>query len=283
MEPGRPSRTAFAAAGHRAAHQLLEDGRVFADPLAMAILGEPAAALLRGDMRSPAKRSMRLFIAARSRFAEESLAAAVACGVRQYVVLGAGLDTFAHRNPFAQIGLRVFEVDHPATQAWKQQRLADAGLAPPACLTFAPVDFERQALAQGLGAAGFDAAAPAFFSWLGVVVYLTREAIMETLGWVARVPGGEVVFDYGEPVSAFAKGGARAQQVARAQRAAALGEPWITRFAPVELATALRGLGFDVLEDLGPAQISRRFFGIEAGDRPGGHLMRAASGLDLRR
>jgi methyltransferase (TIGR00027 family) len=281
MEPGQPSRTALAAAGHRAAHQLLEGGRVFADPLAMAILGAPAAELMRADLRAPATRGMRLFIAARSRFAEESLAAAVARGVRQYVVLGAGLDTFAHRNPFEDVGLRVFEVDHPATQAWKQRRLADAGLQSPASLTFAPVDFERETLADGLAAAGFDAAAPAFFAWLGVVVYLTRDAVSETLKFIAGLPGAEVMFDYGEPPSAFPEGGQRSLQLARAQRAAAVGEPWITRFSPPELNAMLRGLGFDALEDLGPAQISRRFYGAERRDGPGGHLMRAAR-LDLR-
>ena len=204
---------------------------------------------------------MRLFIAARSRFAEESLAAVVARGVRQYVVLGAGLDTFAHRNPFAAEGLRVFEVDYPATQLWKQRRLADAGLVAPASLTFAPVDFERQTLADGLAAAGFDAVAPAFFSWLGVVVYLTRAAIGETLRFIAGVTDGEVVFDYGEPVSAFPEGHLRSLQLARAQRAARMGEPWITRFEPPEVAALLRELDFEELEDLGPAQIGRRFLG----------------------
>jgi len=281
MEPGQPSQTAFRAAAHRAAHQTLEGGRIFADPLANALLGESAADVF-ADPQAAATRGMRLFISARSRFAEDSLAAAVARGVRQYVVLGAGLDTFAYRSPFAAKGLRVFEVDYPATQAWKQQRLADAGLAAPASLTFAPVDFERQTLAQGLAAAGFDAAAPAFFAWLGVVVYLTREAIMQTLGFVAAAPGGEVVFDYGEPLSAFAKGAARAGQAARARRVAAMGEPWITRFVPAELAATLRALGFDTLEDLGPAEISRRFYGVERRDGPGGHLMRAAR-LDLGR
>ena len=281
MEPGQPSRTALAAARYRAAHQLLEGGRVFTDPLATPILGVPAAELLRGDVQARATRGMRLFIAARSRFAEESLAAAVKRGVRQYVVLGAGLDTFAHRNPYAEIGLRVFEVDHPATQAWKRQRLSDAGLESPASLTFASVDFERQTLAQGLAAAGFDAVAPAFFAWLGVTVYLTGEAVMNTLRFIAATPGSEVVFDYGEPLSAFPEGEGRARQVARAERAAALGEPWITRFTPSELANALRDLGFDTLEDLGPAQISRRFYGVAGRDGPGGHLMRAAR-LDLR-
>ena len=204
MQPGQPSRTALRAAAHRAAHQVIEGGRVFADPLAVAVLGEAPGAVFGADLERPATRSMRLFIAARSRFAEESLAAAVARGVRQYVVLGAGLDTFAHRNPFAEAGLRVFEVDYPATQAWKRERLAAAGLVTPTSLTFAPVDFERQTLAEGLANAGFDPAAPAFFSWLGVTVYLTRAAVMETLAFIAARPAGsEVVFDYGEPVSSY--------------------------------------------------------------------------------
>lgn len=282
MQSGQPSRTAFAAAAHRAAHQLLEAGRVFADPLATVLLGAPPESLTGESAQQPAAQGMRLFIAARSRFAEESLAAAVARGVRQYVVLGAGLDTFAHRNPFAELGLRVFEVDYPATQAWKRRRLGEAGLTSPPSLTFAPIDFERQTLAQGLAAAGFDAAAPAFFSWLGVVVYLTREAVLQTLGTIASQPGGEVVFDYGMPISSFLTPEARARQTARAAQAAALGEPWLTRFEPPELAEALLGLGFDELEDLGPAQIARRFLGTTRRDSPGGHLMRAAR-LDLRR
>jgi len=275
MEPGQPSRTAFAAAAHRAAHQLLEGGRVFADPLAAVLLGAAPAELTGEAAQLPATRGMRLFIAARSRFAEEALAAAVARGVRQYVVLGAGFDTFAQRNPFAGLGLRVFEVDYPATQAWKQRRLAEAGLVSPPSLTFAAVDFEQQTLAEGLADAGFDASAPALFAWLGVVVYLTRDAVVQTLRYIAGAPGGEVVFDYGEPASAFAEGAPRDRQAVRAERAAALGEPWITRFDPVELAQLLRGLGFDDLEDLGPAQIGRRFLGVQRRDGPGGHLMRA--------
>jgi methyltransferase (TIGR00027 family) len=195
--------------------------------------------------------------------------------VRQYVVLGAGLDTFAHRNPYTEQGLRVFEVDHPATQAWKRARLADAGMATPASLTFAPVDFEHQTLADGLAAAGFDAAAPAFFAWLGVVVYLTRAAVMETLGFIAGLPGGaEVVFDYGEPASAYPPD-QRAAQTLREARMAAIGEPWKTRFMPDQLEAELRGLGFDTIEDLGPAAISRQFYGLGRADGPGGHLVRA--------
>jgi methyltransferase (TIGR00027 family) len=275
MEPGQPSYTAFRAAAHRAAHQTLDGGRIFADPLAARVLGETPAAVFADTIEQPATRGMRRFIAARSRFAEDSLAAAVGRGVRQYVVLGAGLDTFACRNPFADQGLRVFEVDHPATQDWKRARLAGAGLAPPASLTFTPVDFERQTLAEGLAATGFDAAAPASFAWLGVVVYLTRSAVMQTLGFIASLPAGaEVVFDYGEPLSALSPE-QRRRHARRAASVAARGEPWITRFDPKELAADLQRLGFDALEDLGPAQIARRFYGVEVREGPGAHLMRA--------
>src|SRR5271157_2024662 len=123
MQPEEPSRTALGAAAHRAVHQVLERGRIFSDPLAVRILGADAETTLRDAENNPARRKLRLFIAVRTRFAEDALAAAVARGVRQLVVLGAGLDTFAYRNPFGE-QLHVFEVDHPATQAWKRERLA---------------------------------------------------------------------------------------------------------------------------------------------------------------
>src|SRR5580658_9123183 len=276
MQPGQPSYTAMRAAAHRAAHQIVEGGRIFADPLAGPVLGAPAAAVFGETLNAPATRSMRLHIAMRSRFAEESLAAAVARGVRQYVLLGAGLDTFAHRNPFADLGLRVFEVDHPTTQGWKRDRLAAAGLTPPASLTFAPVDFERQTLADGLAAAGFDATQPAFFAWLGVLVYLTRAAVLDSLRFIASLPtGSAVVFDYGEPVSAYPPA-QRENRVRRIAHMAALGEPWLTHFTPPEIDAELRALGFTEIEDLGPAAVARRYLGVERPDAPGGHLLRAA-------
>src|SRR5271166_366174 len=135
MEPGMPSRTALAAATHRAAHQILEQGRIFADPLAIRILGTDRETLAREADEHPSRRRMRIFIAARTRFAEDALAAAVERGVRQLVVLGAGLDTFAYRGA-CRHRLRIFEVDHPATQDWKRQRLADAAIPLPLSLTF---------------------------------------------------------------------------------------------------------------------------------------------------
>ena len=137
MQKGKPSRTAWAAAAHRAAHQVLEDGRIFADPLALRIMGDAADAAVRDAEDNPSRRGMRIFIAIRTRFAEDALTAAVEKGVRQLVVLGAGLDTFAYRSPFGD-RLRIFEVDHPATQAWKRECLAEAAIPIPHWLTFAP-------------------------------------------------------------------------------------------------------------------------------------------------
>ena len=176
MNPDRPSATAQKVAIRRAAHQLLDDPLVFADPLAVPIIGPRAATTLTAapeKFQTRASRALRAFMAARSRFALDELALAVGRGIRQFVVLGAGLDTFAYQNPYPN--LRVFEVDHPATQAWKRERLSLAGIAVPSSLTFAPVDFERQTLEDGLSRAGFELREPAFFSWLGVTPYLTRE------------------------------------------------------------------------------------------------------------
>jgi methyltransferase (TIGR00027 family) len=277
LRAGQPSRTALGAAAYRAVHQTLEGGVIFRDPFATRILDDETRAGL-DDMAADASlRPMRLLIAARSRFSEETLAACVARGVRQVVILGAGLDTFSLRNPHAGLGVRVFEVDYPATQDWKRERLKQAGLAVPDTLTFAPVDFERQSLADGLAAAGFQSDRPAFFQWLGVVPYLTREAISQTLEFMARVPESEVVFDYGEPFQNYSEE-RRANVMAVAERAAARGEPWLSQFDPAEMADMLREAGFGVIEDLGMAALSERFYGalkkhVRIG--PGAHVVRA--------
>jgi methyltransferase (TIGR00027 family) len=161
MQTGTPSRTAWAAALHRAAHQVLEQGRIFSDPLALRILGKDAESVAREAEQHPFRRIMRIFIAVRTRFTEDALAAAIERGVRQIVVLGAGLDTYAYRSALGA-GLRIFEVDHPDTQAWKRQLLAQAAIPLPSSLTFAPIDFERDTLADGLAAAGFARAAELF-------------------------------------------------------------------------------------------------------------------------
>ncbi|MBY6243529.1 SAM-dependent methyltransferase [Methylosinus sp. Sm6] len=268
MQNGQPSRTALGAAIQRAAHQTLDSANIFEDAFARVLLGREADALIEAASADPAQRQMRTFMAARSRFAEDCLNAAVSRGVRQLAILGAGLDTFSLRNPHATQGLRVFEVDHPATQAWKRGRIAEAGLTPPASLTFAPVDFERQSLAEALGAAGFQPTQPAFFHWLGVVPYLPRDAISAILRFVASVPRTEVVFDYSEPLENYPPE-RRGHVAAVAARAAALGEPWLSYFDPSELSRDLHERGFQQQEDLGLADIAVRYLGAPKRDATG--------------
>ncbi|MEA1651753.1 SAM-dependent methyltransferase [Nitrospirillum sp. BR 11164] len=261
METGRPSRTALAVAALRAAHQLVDAPALFADPVALPILGPDAEARIRNDearLRAPPARFLRASLVARSRFAEDGLAVAVAAGVDQYVVLGAGLDTFAYRNPYPD--LRVFEVDHPATQAWKRSTLKAAGIVPPADVAYAAIDFERDTLADGLTRAGFDWGRRAFVAWLGVTMYLTRDAILDTLRRVATLPAGSaIVFDYSLPPDRLTEVH-RATFQAMADRAAAEGEPWRSFFTPDALAADLRRLGYGAVEDVGPAELNPRYF-----------------------
>jgi len=274
MQEGKFSRTAQRVAIRRAAHQLLDQPRVLDDPLALRIIGGEAAAELRSNPKEhPAfARAFRAFMVARSRFAEDELASAYARGVRQYVVLGAGLDTFAYRNPHA--ALRVFEVDHPATQEWKREQLLAAEIAIPSSLTFVPVDFEQQTLGAGLEQCGFDTSAPAFFSWLGVTPYLTREACMTTLGWIARMPvGSGVVFDFAiDP--ALLNAGQREAFDALSKRVAAAGEPFQLFFDPAKLQGELKSLGFHRTEFLQGKQINERYFQ----DRADGLCVRGSLG-----
>jgi methyltransferase (TIGR00027 family) len=262
---------------HRGAHQLLDRPPIFEDPLAMKILGSEAEAAIR--QRSGARsRSLRLFIATRSRFSEDILAEAYREGVRQYVLLGAGLDTFAYRSVTGFSALRVFEVDHPATQAWKRARLEQAQIAAPVQLTFAPIDFETETLSASLGRVGFDLTKPAVFAWLGVVPYLSRDAIFATLAFIASLARGTVViFDYGEPPG----GRALFQRIAFAAfsaRVAVAGEPFKSFFRPEELTREIVGLGFSSAEDFGAAALNARYFAERADGlalKGAGHLMRA--------
>ena len=270
-----PSITAQRAAMHRSAHQILDEPRVFDDPLALRIIGAESSSVLQAV---PASDLLRAFIAARSRYAEDALGEAVRRGLRQYVILGAGLDTFAYRNPYTQARLRVFEVDHPATQSWKRAQLEVAGIAIPPSLTFVPVDFETQTMADGLRQATFDPGEPAFFSWLGVTPYLTGEAIASTLKFIATLKTGSgVVFDYVISPSLL-----NPQQRSAfddlSKRVAMAGEPWRTFFDPSTLAADLKAFGFEKAIDLGPDEINACYF-ISRNDnlkvRGFGHIMKA--------
>jgi methyltransferase (TIGR00027 family) len=262
MQDAQPSRTAPRVAMRRAAHQLLDSPRVFEDPLAIAIAGrDTAGGLGPPDAAEPSfSRALRAFIAARSRYAEDQLAHAVGRGVRQYVVLGAGLDTFAYRNPLRSSGLHVFEVDHPATQAWKRERLRAAGIAIPQEMTFAAVDFERQALEGGLLEAGFRKQQPAFFSWLGVTPYLSRPAFDATIQFISGMPPGSgLVFDFAVERSLLSPLQQRSLD-ALAERVARAGEPFQLFFDPAALVSNLARLGFGSIEDLAGDQINARYF-----------------------
>jgi methyltransferase (TIGR00027 family) len=262
MQEGKGSRTADRVAERRAAHQVRDRPLVLDDPLALRVIHPEVAQALREN--PPAHETslvgpyLRAFFVMRSRFAEDELAIAVGKGVRQYVVLGAGFDTFAYRNPFPE--LRVFEVDHPDTQAIKRQRLAWSGIDIPPSLTFVSIDFTTTALADALHAAGFDSSAPAFFSWLGVVPYLERLEIEATFSFIAALPPGTAVaFDYAVPPETLSWA-ARLIYRQMAKRVAAVGEPWKTFFDPKELLADLRRLGFTSAEDFDGGALNARYF-----------------------
>ena len=266
----------------RAAHQIFDaPPRVLDDPLALPIIGPDAVAKLEmspAAQRGRVARALRAFMAVRSRVAEDALARAVDRGVAQYVILGAGLDTFAYRNPYPHPTLRVFEVDHPATQEWKRRRLASAAIAVPASVTFAPLDFERQTLADGLERAGFNRHAPAFFSWLGVTMYLSDDAFALTLAYVASMPeGGGLVFDYAVPRKSLSWM-SRLALDAISRRVARAGEPFRTFFDPTALRDRLLKAGFRSVDDLGKDELNARYFeGRPDGLRVSGNLGRIIS------
>ncbi len=250
--------TALRVAVRRAAHQLLDVPRVFDDPLALGIIGEREAGKLRsriGGKEREWNNSLRAWIAARSRYAEDRLAEAVRSGVSDYVVLGAGLDTFAYRNPYD--GLRVWEVDLTEAQAAKRRMLGEAGIGVPGTVRFVAVDFERESLREGLREHGFAGSGAAFVSWLGVTPFLGQEAFARTLGELEEI-AEQVVFDYAVRGEELDEADRFAQELI-ARRVAAAGEPYRLSFS--------RGqefAGFRVLEDMGKYEVNARYFGGRA-------------------
>jgi methyltransferase (TIGR00027 family) len=297
MEEGRPSVTAIVAAMMRAAHLLLDnEPKVLRDDLALGLSGVENEAALRAALeglraeiaqRTTSEfaqslfRYLRAFMALRSRYAEDALGKAIERGVAQYVILGAGLDSFAYRRRDVTDVLRVFEVDHPATQQWKRARLHALGVELPPNLTFLPIDFEAQTLREGLRAGGYRLEESGVFSWLGVTQYLTEDAIFSTLRDVATLaPGTEIIFEYGILESLLDAESQRMVAVLKAG-AAARGESWLSFFDPARLMARLQELGFTEVQDLGPEEANPRYFG---GRTDGlcipniGHLMRARVG-----
>jgi methyltransferase (TIGR00027 family) len=256
------SRTAIGVATLRAVHQLFDgDPKILDDTIVVRLLGpEFIDGIRQHAARFDAReaRGLRSHIVLRSRFAEDRLeAAAVQRGVRQLLVLGAGFDTFAYRQPAWARALRIFEVDQPASQGEKRARLAAGGIDVPSNVTFIAADFEHRSLRDILVDGGVDIGQPAFISWLGVTVYLTEPAIDAVFRFVASLPASsEIVFtfysrppeDEEGPVSALAA------------RAAGLGEPFRTWFEPQALEARLRGVGFSDVSFLTPEQATVRYF-----------------------
>nr|WP_166641406.1 SAM-dependent methyltransferase [Amycolatopsis sp. SID8362] len=251
--PGNASRTAFTAAAARAAHLLVDaEPYLFTDSLAATLLGAQAADLLvyhKLHGTHPVLASARAEALCRSRFTEERLSHS---GIDQYVILGAGLDSFAYRTPAGRF--RVFEVDHPATQVVKRELLAATGIAEPPSVTFVAADFEADPLRERLVQSGLDPFRPVFVSWLGVTMYLTREAIAATLTDLGRfAPGSEIVADHLLPAELRdAAGNGYAEAVGAV--AADGGEPWHTVLSPAAFADLLGAAGFEVVEQAGQRQ-----------------------------
>lgn len=197
----------------------------------------------------------------RARYAEDILEKAVQQGVTQYVILGAGLDTFAFRRPELTERLQVFEVDHPATQGYKRRRLAELGWGNPERLHFVPVDFTKDSLTTALAASGYDREAPTFFSWLGVTYYLSREIALATMRSVAEIApaGSSLVFDYLD-ADAFIPAKAAPRVLRMLWSVREIGEPMEAGFDPVCLAEEIEPLGLRLFEDLSPWEIQRRYF-----------------------
>ena len=260
MQSAIPSRTALRVALRRAAHQLYDaKPHVLDDPIAIPILGRdylPELKKTATRLHKPFSVSLRAFLVARSRYAEDKLAGAITRGIGQYVILGAGLDTLAHRNPHPN--LCVFEVDHPATQQWKRDLLATSSLPEPANLTYVPLDFETQSLPQQLQRAGHNASLPTVFSLLGVVPYLTLAAFRATIAFIAEQPKRSgLVCDYALPRTALPL----LEQLAHdslAARVQLAGEPFQLFLTPSEIAAELTA--FHEIEDLGATELNALYF-----------------------
>lgn len=289
--------TADVAAIMRAAHVCLDgEPKIFEDDLAAPLSGFGDAQAVRAALghletefagRYPPDRVraflqwVRAGVTVRSRFAEDCLAEAMARGVSQYVILGAGLDSFAYRRPDLAGALRIFEADLPVTQQHKQTRLAALGIEPPPNLTFVPIDFAHDAIIETLRAHGFRTDQPAFFSWLGVTWFLPEEAIFKTLGEIAKAgPGSEIVFEY--PVEDDCLDPEERGVLGMVKQLGAVrGEPVYGAFAPDEMVRRVKALGFSDVQDLTPAEANARYFSGRSDDlrMPGaGHLLRARTG-----
>jgi len=262
------SRTALATAYLRAAHQILDaQPRVLQDPVALCLLGKTASQRIRSTIeryQTPGAKALRSHIVLRSRFTEDRLCAAVRRGITQYILLGAGFDTFAFRQPQWANTLKIIEVDHPGTQTLKRSHLVDSKLEIPTNVSFANIDFEHESLLEGLLRQGISLKEPTFFSWLGVTMYLNETAIDATLlATAAFPPGSEIVTTFLEPPDSTSLAPSQL-----AERVSGIGEPFVSYFEPEEIETKLLNAGFTVVEFLSPEDANLRYYKGRPRDLP---------------
>ncbi len=269
MTEREASRTALGTAYLRAAHQILDaKPLIFEDPMALRLLGDEASQKILdslGSHQSPAAKALRSHVVLRSRFTEDRLQEAVSRGVTRYILLGAGFDTFALRQPDWARALKIIEVDHPGTQKMKQWQMTKGRIDVPSNLSFVHVDFEHESLLAGLMRQGISPEEPTFFSWLGVTMYLNDAAIDATLKSVAAFSAGsEIVLTFmGKPDSVLDSADAEL-----AERVSTLGEPFISFFEPAEIETKLRQAGFTDVTFLSPGEATERYYEGRAPDLP---------------
>jgi methyltransferase (TIGR00027 family) len=262
----KASQTAMGVAVLRAAHQLIDgEPKILDDPISVRMLDDATRARIRDHpevYQVPHRRMLRSGVLLRSRFAEDRLAEAVVRGVSQYVMLGAGMDTFAYRQPAWASRLRVFEVDHPASQEAKRQKLAESHIETPSNVTYVEADFEQDGVRPALARSSFDMSEPAFFSCLGVLMYLTGAAARSVLAFAASTPRpSEIIFT-------FANQDEAGQRSIIEQNAEAHGEPWLTKYRPEELERELHGLGFSESLFLTPEMIAEHYIHDRQDDLP---------------
>ncbi len=265
MQDQTASKTALGTAYIRAVHQLLDDKPLLLnDPVALPLVGAHADEIIRRTLpshQSHEGKALRAYIVLRSRFTEDRLREAAAKGVTRYVLIGAGFDSFALRQPSWARALKIVEVDHPATQSAKRELIAKAGLSEPENLIFAPADFEREELGEALARCGICPDEPAFFSLLGVTTYLEKTATNATFRAIAAFgPGSEVALTFRQPFDETSSRFAAA--------VSAFGEPFVSFFTPEEMEANLRHAGFSGIDFLTPEKAEALYFTPSRNDLP---------------
>jgi methyltransferase (TIGR00027 family) len=264
MSDRNASNTALGTLFMRGVHQLLDaKPLILDDPAALTLLGEDAARQIKNNRdhhQTLEARALRTHVILRSRFAEDRLAEAVGRGIMQYVILGAGFDTFAYRQPAWAKALKIFEVDQPATQTQKRLRLEQAGMAIPPNLSFAGIDFEHESLHDGLLRHGVSLMKPSFFSWLGVTMYLKEDAIDAVLRTIAQFPTeSKIVFTFAQPPDSLS-GPASSFHSSLSKIVSGVGEPFVSFFTPATIETKLRQAGFKTIAFLSDEEAEERYF-----------------------